>query len=136
MTAKESKAVAWQWHTGGPQFCTPEDKAKRLAAGDGFAKGYTIPLVPLSLLAEAESALKNAQENEDIEYALRGEAESRIAALQSRLDAVAGLARYDISTDYESRHAVHMYACDDGDYVKWDDLRAALGCATTGEGGQ
>lgn len=135
MTAKESKAVAWQWHTGGPQFCTPEDKAKRLAAGDGFAKGYTIPLVPLSLLAEAESALKNAQENEDIEYALRAEAESRLVvldrlhdevtvqrdALQSRLDAVLRVA--------------DECAADGCNYYAGQLRSAVLGCATTGEGG-
>lgn len=85
MTAKESKAVAWQWHTGGPQFCTPEDKAKRLAAGDGFAKGYTIPLVPESALQAAEAELADAESHIDTLACHNIELQAELGELRRRV---------------------------------------------------
>ena len=104
MTIADSRVVGWvaqSIHGGSigtdivPANWTTTDE--RLAALNNkpwvlAGKSAVIGLVPLALLAEAESALKDAQESEDIEYALRVKAESRIAALQSRLDAVVGLA--------------------------------------------
>jgi hypothetical protein len=91
------RVVAWQWHTEGPQFCASEERSNRLAAGDGFAKGYTIPLVRESLLAEAES---------------------RIDALQAQVDAVRTLAEWWLSDPQDNPDANELHA---------RQVRAALG---------
>ena len=150
MTAKESKAVAFapeqlaaladratkranrnaakMWPPGHDREVTARNLQQRYYAEYVTPAKMTYAAMQSALhAAEAESALKDAQESEDIEYALRGEAESRIAALQSRLDAVGKIADriagyyWDIADVKQARKFA-------------TELRsAALGCATTGE---
>ena len=168
MTAKESKAVAFapeqlaaladratkranrnaakMWPPGHDREVTARNLQQRYYAEYVTPAKMTYAAMQSALhAAEAESALKDAQESEDIEYALRGEAESRIAALQSRLDAVVGLAdglaqrgcdmqaRVDQSFAEEAEHTYyHGYTnviSESADAIR----SAALGCATTGE---
>lgn len=111
--------------------------------------------------AEAESALKDAQENEDIEYALRGEAESRIALKEMAVTTVQAQRdtyrkeRDALQCELEVRmqelqaltlrlelvqakldavlRVADKIAADGCNYYVVQLLRAALGCATTGE---
>ena len=100
-----------------------------------------IPLVPFPLLAESESRVTLLQDSIAAMLAERN-------ALQSRLDAVVGLAdglaqrgcdmqaRVDQSFAEEAEHTYyHGYTNVISESA--DALRsAALGCATTGEGGE
>jgi hypothetical protein len=38
----------WGWHDGSATFITADEKARRLAQGDAFAKGYTIPFARIT----------------------------------------------------------------------------------------
>ena len=132
-SVNDSRVVAFRW-----KFF--EEDAWRVCVNPPVGAEDVDPLVPISMLAEAESALKSAQENEDIEYALRVKAESRLVvldrlhdevtvqrdALQSRLDAVvAAVAKHrDTFPDEALPSELEL----------WESI-ATLGCATTGEGG-
>lgn len=114
MTAKESKAAAWRIGVGFGAIVTEDAKLAARFVKDGY---NVTPLVE-------ESALHAAEAERD--------------ALQSRLDAVAGLADNWYAGDgYETGNP----RIDEATNNRWSakqecatELRAALGCATTGEG--
>ena len=136
MTAKESKAVAFIMDPGAGSGM---DRLIHASSRPFYEMsvhergGSFTPLVPESALHAAESLL--------------AEAESRIVVLQSRLDAVVGLVgelvtlakaheikadRADTHPDTSNWHA----GFDEGVTECVDRIRAALGGATTGEGGE
>ena len=118
MTIADSRVVAW--HTD--DFATDKSATTydKVVATRWIAKGWPVtPLVHESLLAEAEMARDNHRRDGDGLHSNLVAAYAQLYALQSRLDAVLRVA--------------DEIAADGCNYYVGQLLRAALGCATTGE---